>query len=146
MNPPRPDAQPRPLPSFMPSTRLTFRARHRLTHALQFGAVFDAGVSKARGPFIVFAKPNALPHPRLGLSVSKAVGNAVERNRIKRAIREAFRHLQHEFPLIDACSFDFVVRARKHQPLTPEQYIQSLRDAAASLDREWRKRARKSAP
>lgn len=39
---------------------------------------------------------------RLGLSIaSKAVGNAVSRNRIRRAVREAFRHLQHELPATD---------------------------------------------
>lgn len=37
-------------------------------------------------------RENGLAHPRFGLAVSKRVGNAVHRNRVKRWIREAVRH------------------------------------------------------
>jgi len=44
---------------------------------------------------IVLAVPNELDHPRLGLAISrKAARHAVARNRIKRQIRESFRHWQ----------------------------------------------------
>lgn len=36
--------------------------------------------------------PNGLKHPRFGLTVSRKVGNAVVRNRVKRRLREAVRH------------------------------------------------------
>jgi len=57
---------------------------------------------------MVIARPNGLGHPRLGLAVGvKAAGNAVNRNRIKRVVREAFRLRQKELP-----SVDLVVNAR----------------------------------
>ncbi len=45
---------------------------------------------------------NERNHARLGMAVSaKAVGNAVRRNRVRRAIRESFRLHQHELPAVD---------------------------------------------
>ena len=37
---------------------------------------------------------------RMGISVTKKVGNAVKRNRVKRIIREAYRQIEHETPLV----------------------------------------------
>jgi ribonuclease P protein component len=57
---------------------------------------------------MVIARPNGLGHPRLGLAVGvKSAGNAVNRNRIKRVVRESFRRQQGELPAID-----IVVNAR----------------------------------
>jgi ribonuclease P protein component len=50
----------------------------------------------------VLATPNPLGHPRLGLAISrKAARNAVVRNRIKRVIRESFRHWQDRLDSLD---------------------------------------------
>ncbi len=54
--------------------------------------------------------PNALGHARLGLAISKRVSKrAVERNRIKRLVRESFRQLRQQLPAVDV-----MVMARDH--------------------------------
>lgn len=122
---------------------LTFRPRHRLTHAKQFAAVYGAKVSKVRGPLVVFGIPNDLTHPRLGLGVGRHVGNAVARNRVKRMLREALRLDQHTLPASLTGRYDYVVRVRTHEPLELDEYRKLFGDAAASIDRDWRKRAAK---
>lgn len=75
-----------------------FPKAHRLKSPAEFKAVYDRKKSAADGLLVVYAGPNGLPHPRLGLSVSKKVGNAVVRARVKRLFREAFRHARAELP------------------------------------------------
>jgi|GEM_PF-76825 len=75
-----------------------FPPSFRLRRTSEFQKVFAAKCSAADGAVILFAAPNELPHCRLGLSVSKRVGNAVVRNRWKRLLREAFRKSQSELP------------------------------------------------
>ena len=58
---------------------------------------------------IVYGRENRLAASRLGLSVSRKIGNAVVRNRWKRLIREAFRHLPPDF----AQGLDLVVLPRR---------------------------------
>ena len=66
-----------------------------------------ADSQRARTDYVlVMARPNQVGFPRLGMIVAKRVlGRAVDRNRVKRCIRESFRLVLPELP---AC--DFVVR------------------------------------
>jgi ribonuclease P protein component len=67
------------------------------------GGVFEEQGFKQRGSCLeVLAKPNRLGWARLGLIVPKRIlPHAVDRNRAKRQIREAFRHVQHELGDLD---------------------------------------------
>jgi len=116
--------------------RLTFPRTRRLQHRLQFAAVYDARVSESRGPLRIFAIPNDAGYSRLGLSVGRAVGTAVRRNRIKRLIREAFRLMQHDVPR----GYDLVVNVRPHEPMILAEYQRTLSTAVLKLHAVWSKR------
>lgn len=90
----------------MPDQR--FRPCEHLRRPADFRAVYDLRASASSGPIVVYAKHSDLGHNRLGLSVSKKVGNAVVRNRTRRRLREAYRVGREQL----ATSFDLVVVAR----------------------------------
>jgi ribonuclease P protein component len=60
--------------------------------------------------FVLIFKKNGLSFARLGITVSKKIGNAVQRNRVKRLIREFFRLHRDHFPK----GFDFVIAAKRN--------------------------------
>ena len=65
---------------------------YRIKRNSDFQAIYKNGKSVANRQFVVYTYKNRdLKHFRLGISVSKKLGNAVTRNRIKRAIRENYK-------------------------------------------------------
>jgi ribonuclease P protein component len=91
--------------------------RPRLTRSADFDRVYRRGRSAASRCFVVYAfsagpeeSPAAVEpgHARLGVSVGRRVGGAVERNAVKRMLREAFWSLEPHLP----DDHDFVVVAR----------------------------------
>jgi ribonuclease P protein component len=81
--------------------RFSFPKELRLRTGGEFDAVFKAKVTAGDGVLVIHARPNELGHARLGMAVSRKVGNAVRRNRWKRCLREAFRLAQHDLPPLD---------------------------------------------
>jgi ribonuclease P protein component len=68
-------------------------SRGRLSRSAEFERVYRQGRSTANRHLVLYAFPNATDErPRLGLSVSRKVGGAVQRSRVKRLLREAFSH------------------------------------------------------
>ena len=116
--------------------RLTFPPALRMRSRLAFARVYDAGQAHRTGPLVFFARPNDTASSRLGLSVGRRVGNAVQRNRIKRLLREAMRLQQHDLP----AGYDVVVNVRPHQPLPLAEYQQCLASALRVLDQRWKSR------
>ncbi|MFC5438466.1 MULTISPECIES: ribonuclease P protein component [Rhodanobacter] len=74
-------------------------------------------------------RDNELGHARLGLAISKRVSKrAVERNRIKRLLRESFRRVRHQLP-----SVDLMVMAREQAANVPGPQL------LAEIDVLWKK-------
>ena len=76
-----------------------FRLEHRLRKSALFAEVYARRCSVSDASLVVYGRHNNQPHTRLGLSVSCKVGGAVQRNRWKRLLREAFRSVRERLPL-----------------------------------------------
>ncbi|WP_338471231.1 ribonuclease P protein component [Niallia sp. XMNu-256] len=86
------------------------KKEYRVKKNKDFQEAFKNGRSVANRQFVLYLlkKPDQ-PHFRIGLSVSKKIGNAVTRNRIKRYVRQAF----HEFDGQIHNEWDYIIIARK---------------------------------
>lgn len=105
----------------------------RLTDSPEFERVYKQGVAY-RGTLIsVHAFPSNAGEARLGVSVSKKVGNAVQRNAVKRRLREIFRA---ELPDIQHVA-DFVISAR---PAAAEARYEDLQEEFGKALRKLRGR------
>jgi len=105
----------------------------RLLRPAEFKRVYDQRQSAARGPLVLYAAPNELPAGpmRLGLSVSRRVGNAVVRNRWKRRLREAFRTMRHALP----AGNDYVLVVRGGEPPRGAEGLQHAAESIVELAR-----------
>jgi ribonuclease P protein component len=116
-----------------PSGRRT-GGRRRLSRSAEFERVYRQGRSKANRHLVLYAFPrgedDAAREPRLGLSVSRRVGGAVERSRVKRVLREAFWAESERLPP----GADYVIVARPDaKALDEREGMPGVRRALAEL-------------
>jgi len=109
-----------------------FRPRQRLRTPAEFDRVFRRGVRLDGALFVLVAAPNEGECDRLGLAVSRRVGGAVARNRVRRLLRESFRKLERGA----RPSADLVVLGK------PELASSSLEEVGRELDARVRRLAR----
>lgn len=105
-----------------PRPRYFLPRSRRLRLKTDFRRVFAARQVFIDRELIVHAAANGGRPTRLGLAVTRKVGSAVRRNRIRRLMREAFRLHQHRFPT----GLDLVLVPRKGAQLTLESISASL--------------------
>ena len=80
----------------------SFEKTDRLLTSQDFKFVFDYALRSTDNCFTVLARPNQLEHARLGMALSKKMlKRAVDRNRMKRLVREQFRIHQDNLPAVD---------------------------------------------
>src|ERR671929_1170599 len=107
--------------------------RRRLSRSAEFERVYRQGRSKGNRFLVLYAFPreeSGAEGPRLGLSVSRRVGGAVERSRVKRVLREAFWAEAARLP----SGADYVVVARPEAgPLAEREGTPGVQTALAEL-------------
>jgi ribonuclease P protein component len=107
--------------------------RRRLSRSAEFERVYRQGRSKGNRYLVLYAFPRAeedAEGPRLGLSVGRRVGGAVDRTRVKRVLREAFWEEARRLP----ADSDYVVVARPESlGLAEREGMPGVRAALAEL-------------
>lgn len=109
--------------------RETFPRHYRIVRRSDYLSIYEKGRRVESRSFVLFALRNDLEHPRLGITVSRKVGSAVIRNRVKRLLREVFRRSAR-----DECGpLDLVINARR--PCARAGYEELRREYAQAVER-----------
>jgi ribonuclease P protein component len=119
-----------------PTTRKSFSSEQKLRKPSEFKQVFRNPTASSDSCFKVLARKNSLRISRLGMAVSRNTDRrAVGRNRIKRVIRESFRHYYSENP----ANLDIVVLPRiKAASTSNERLFRSLEEHWLRLEKQFK--------
>jgi ribonuclease P protein component len=113
-----------------------FSAEMRLRCRDDFQQAFRSGVRASDRRLTVWADHNGLTHSRLGIVVGRRYGGAVQRNRFKRLLREAFRLNRERLPV----GLDFVCAPRGGGSSSLAEIAQSLTRLATRLETQLARR------
>jgi ribonuclease P protein component len=119
---------------------LRFRKHEHLRSQTDFQRVYDRRRSVSDNWLIVYGCENGREYLRLGLSVSRKIGGAVKRNRLRRLYREAFRLTRQDMPV----GLDLIVIPRSSADPTLAVLKQSLTTLVSALARKLAKEAKSS--
>ena len=97
-----------------------------LKNSREFGSVYNTRNSVANKYLVMYLRDNGLEYNRLGISVSKKVGNSVVRHRVTRLVREAYRLNRDNIDV----GYDIVIVAR---PASKDKKCQDIESALMHL-------------
>jgi ribonuclease P protein component len=116
------------------ATDRSFPKEARLRTEADFERVYARRCKTGDGTLLLFGARNDLGMARLGVSVSRRLGGAIVRNRLKRLLREAFRRCRGELP----AGLDLIAIPTSAERAGLEAYVGSLLRLSQKVDRRLR--------
>ncbi len=118
----------------MDESGLGFPKASRLRKRRQYLGIYAQGEKVSRATLVLYVSPSRQRRPRLGVTVSRKVGNATTRNRVKRLLREIFRQQAAHFRSFS----DLVVNVKRS---ASEATYDELEADLLSAVKQWSQRS-----